>query len=520
MTYLAVSIMAESLETALAQAAMAAERGADMVEWRLDRFQGDPHQLRALIQRSPLPCVATARPTWEGGQDDGDETTRINKLCAAAQAGAVAIDLELLAVDRAEKLMALVRGPGGPAEAPRLILSSHDFESRPSDLTRRLGAMVEHDRCAIAKLAWRARSLRDNLEAFELIEGRTQPTIALCMGEAGLPSRVLAKKFGAFLTFASLGDDDATAPGQVSVEQLKEDYRWDAIGPETKVYGVIGWPVGHSLSPHIFNAGFGQVGHDGVYLPMPIPDAYEAFKATVLTWLEHQSLHFRGASVTIPHKQNLVRFVKEAGGRIEPLTERIGAANTLTVAEDGALTATNTDCPAALDAVAAALGSDRTSLAGRRVALIGAGGVARAIAAGFAHHGAEVVIHNRTAEHAEALAEDLSDDQHTLRAAALDALATEPYDIYINGTPLGMHPDVARSPMATWPEQLPEQAVAFDTVYNPLETRWLKEAAEAGCQTVRGIDMFVRQAIGQFESWTAQPAPADLFEQVVMDQLQ
>ncbi|MDX1564162.1 MAG: type I 3-dehydroquinate dehydratase, partial [Phycisphaeraceae bacterium] len=515
-----VSILVDQVESALSDAAVAAEHGAEMIEWRIDRFDGDTPQLSELIRRSPLPCIVTARPVWEGGLCELPEADRIERLCAAAEAGPAAIDLELAAVDRAAGLLERVRGGDDDSDRPRLILSSHDFESRPADLTRRLGAMWDHPRGAIAKIAWRARSVRDNLEAFELLRERTEPTIALCMGEYGLPSRLLARKFGGFLTFASLNDQTATAPGQVSVEAMKRLYRWDSIGPNTAVYGVIGWPVGHSLSPHIFNAGFDQVGFDGVDLPLPVPDAYEAFKATVATWCDMKPLHFRGASVTIPHKQNLLRFVRESNGRIDPLTERIGAANTLTIDPDGSLEATNTDCPAALEAICEAMETDTAGLAGRRAALIGAGGVVRAIAAGLTHHGAEVVIHNRTPERAEALAADLNDGASNVRAAPMEALATEPYDLYVNGTPVGMHPNTDQTPMARWPENLGDQTVAFDTIYNPLETRWLREAAEAGCRTVRGINMFVRQAARQFERWTGQPAPIELFEQTVRKQLQ
>ncbi len=223
--------------------------------------------------------------------------------------------------------------------------------------------------------------MRDNLEAFEILRRKLKPTIALCMGEAGLASRVLAKKFGALLTFAALdppsmagGPGMATAPGQPTIRDLKHLYRWDAIRPDTRVYGVIGHPVGHSLSPAFHNAGFDATGYDGVYLPLPIPPEYEHFKATLLSFLDYAPLHFRGASVTIPHKQNLLRLVQEQGGEIEPLAQRIGAANTLTVGDDGRLHAGNTDYAALLDAVADRWQTDREGLRGKRVVVLARAG--------------------------------------------------------------------------------------------------------------------------------------------------
>jgi len=514
-THLAVSIPVRDATGAAAQAAIAAERGATLVEYRIDRMD-DADAVRNLVQRSPLPCVVTCRPTWEGGACETAEADRLALLTAAAEAGAAYVDVELAADRHHPGFLDAIHLRAGDT---RLIFSSHDFLSRPDDLQRRVRTMTEDDRCAVVKIAWRARSLRDNLEAFELTEQRAKPTIALCMDEAGLPSRVLAKKFGALLTFAGLDDDSGTAPGQVGVETLKRLYRWDAIGPRTRVYGVIGHPVGHSLSPHLHNAGFEATGFDGVYLPMAIPPEYEHFKATVGSWLDHAPLHFRGASVTIPHKENLLRFVRDSGGTIEPLAERIGAANTLTVQEDGALHAANTDYAAALDAVCAALSISREQLAGRRIAVLGAGGAARAIVAGFAHHGAHVTIHNRTADKARVLAEAFADEPGAVETAGPDQLAEAEADVIVNATPLGMHPHTDATPVPQWPAAVGPETVVFDTIYNPARTRLLVEAESRGAKTVSGIEMFVRQAAAQFESWTSQTAPTAVFERLVRERL-
>ena len=210
---------------------------------------------------------------------------------------------------------------------------------------------------------------------------------------------------------------------------------------------MIGHPVGHSLSPAIHNAGFDHTAFNGVYLPMPIPPEYEHFKATVLTWLEHDALGFGGASVTIPHKANLLRFVEEQGGEIEPLSIQIGAANTLVKRDDGSLYCCNTDYAAAIDSLCEVGGMDREAMADKRIAVLGAGGAARAIVAGLSDLGATVVIYNRTREKADALAEAFGDAPGKVVAAPLENLCKSCCHAVVNCTPLGMHPHVDASPI-------------------------------------------------------------------------
>lgn len=511
--------MVDSVDAALAQAATAAERGADLVEFRVDRMP-DPARVAELVTRSPLPCILTCRPTWEGGEYAGEDGPRLDVFAAAlAQPRPPAyLDVELVAYERDEAFADRIHAMLHASPDTGLILSSHDFKTRPPDLLQRGDAMRQATACRVIKLAWRARSLRDNLEAMELPGMFAQPTIALCMGEFGLPSRVLAGKCGAFLTFAGLDDQTVTAPGQVGVATLKSLYRWDKVGPQTSVYGVVGWPVGHSLSPHLHNAGFDATGYDGVYLPMPVPPEYEHFKATLSAWLDEPGLRFQGASVTVPHKENLLRFVREMGGEVEPLAARIGAANTLTVRGDGKPYASNTDYAAALHAVCDAMGITPDGLTGRRVAVIGAGGAARAVVAAFATHGASVVIYNRTLEKAEQLAALCEGLPGKVVAAGMGHLCKSCCEVFINCTPIGMHPNVDETPIPDWPK-VTDRTVVFDTIYNPLQTRLLREARAAGCTVISGVEMFTRQAAAQFEQWTGQPAPRELFERVVREKL-
>jgi 3-dehydroquinate dehydratase/shikimate dehydrogenase len=362
-----------------------------------------------------------------------------------------------------------------------------------------------------------ARSIRDNIEAFELVQKPLRPTIALCMGDAGLISRVLAKKFGAFLTFASLRDESATAPGQVTIADMKRLYRWDALNPKTKVYGVVGSPIMHSMSPAIHNAAFDTVGHDGVYLPMLVQPGYESFKAFMESFLAFAPLDLSGLSVTIPHKENALRYLKDRGAEVEPLAEQIGAVNTIVIdrADDVKLRGINSDYAAILDTITSALNIDRKDLAGKRVAVIGAGGTGRTAVAALAAQGATVVVYNRTKDRADELAAAFDGKSGKVVAARLEKLCDSCCEIFINTTSLGMHPNIDASAFGDRQPQLTPQTLVFDTVYNPMETRLLKQAKAAGAITVGGVEMFVRQAVRQFEAWTGRPAPIDVMRHVI-----
>ncbi len=517
MTLIAVPILVHDTQDALRQAHAAQDAGADLVELRLDVFTDDPDAAVDLLAKCPLPAIVTIRPEWEGGQYDGEETDRVALLerLGTAEHPPAYLDVELAAYQRSANLrqkinLAVDRDDRPRPAHARLILSTHDFQTRPADLTRRLTDMARHDVCRVVKAAWRARSIRDNLEAFELMAAAVKPTIALCMGDAGLMSRVLAKKFGALLTFARLNDNDpGTAEGQPTVDQLKTLYRWDHLGTNTRVFGVIGHPVAHSLSPAVHNAGFSAIGYDGVYLPMPVAPSYEAFKATLASFLDVAPLHLTGLSVTIPHKENLLRFANEVNAHVDDLTRRIGAANTLTRDEAGNLQVTNTDYTAAVESVLSVL-PDASLPPQTRVAVLGAGGAARAAVAGFTDAGGHVTVYNRTASKAAELAQAFHADHAPLdQAPAADA------QVIINCTSLGMHPHVDDSPLPADAPCLTPGTVVFDTIYNPHQTLLLRHAQAAGCLTVPGRDMFLRQAAAQFTLWTSHAAPLDAMQQAL-----
>ncbi|MHC4447869.1 MAG: type I 3-dehydroquinate dehydratase, partial [Planctomycetota bacterium] len=417
MTLIAAAIWvrdAGETEGALGRAEKATQAGARLIEWRVDALAEKPKAIdpiRRLVQESPAPCIVTCRPREEGGEFDGDDEhrSRLFESLVKADHPPRYIDLELAALERDEQLRRGLTEAVHESARRRdvhtnLILSAHDFERRPPDLFQKIERMTDESACAVIKVAWQARSLRDNLEAFDLLVERRKPMIALCMGRFGLLSRVLAPKFGGMLTYAADHPQAATAPGQPTINTLADRYRFDRINPQTKVYGVIGWPVEQSMGPVVHNAGFDAAGHNGIYLPLPVPPEWEHFKATAGALIDHERLDFCGASVTSPHKAHLLRFLSERGGTIEPAAAEIGAANTLIVSEDGALECLNTDAPAVLDALCAAMGIEPAALAGKRIAILGAGGVARAAVWSLSRCGANVIIFNRTAARAEALA--------------------------------------------------------------------------------------------------------------------
>jgi 3-dehydroquinate dehydratase / shikimate dehydrogenase len=207
---------------------------------------------------------------------------------------------------------------------------------------------------------------------------------------------------------------------------------------------------------------------------------------------------------------------------VEPLAERIGAANTLAVRDDGTLYAANTDYAAALDAVCDGMGITREDLKDLRVAVIGAGGAARAIVAGFAQYGATVVVYNRTPEKAQALVDQFNGHTGQVVAARLDKLCDSCCQVFINCTPIGMHPNMDETPIPQPPtggNGWGPGTVVFDTIYNPVQTRLLREARAAGCVTISGTEMFVRQAAAQFKLWTGKDAPIEAFRRVLSERL-
>ena len=481
-----------------------AEKGAQLVELRLDWLARLPNLAR-LTKDRPTPVVITCRRKSDHGRWTGSEDQRITVLRSAIAAEVDYVDLE---EDVAQQIPRF-------GDTKRIV-SHHDFEQTPDNVEEIHARLCKLDP-DIVKLVTMANSARDMVRVLRLVKESDVPTIGFCMGEWGLASRVLCGKFGAPYTYASFSTRRAVAPGQLSFDDMKDLYRYDKIDSETQVFGVLGDPIGHSLSPLIHNTALREAGLNCVYLPFRVAE-----KELSPTLDEFELFDVRGYSVTIPHKEAVLEKVQHQDGPVQT----IGAANTLVRDDQGQWHASNTDYDAALESIRVGLSSGSTGdaesevatdspatqLEGKKVLMLGAGGVARAIGLGIVRAKAELTISNRTHQRAISLADELG-CQHTpwVDRDLVDV------DILINCTAVGMHPNVDESPFsADW---LNDQMLVFDTVYNPEETMLIGQARKQGCRTVTGMEMFVRQAAMQFERFTGKAAPLEQMRKTVQQHI-
>lgn len=512
MTYLAVPIAAKTLQEAEEQIQAAVAAGAELLELRTDYLVHLSVELAlgvidAARQLAPgLPIIVTCRDYQQGGTLRHPNDLRTDVLTAAVRAGADFIDVEyenFISVAIGSKIsLAISTGMG-----TRLILSDHNFQTKFRNITKHYWEIANVFSGAIPKLVYSAHHINDCFDILDLQHGARSEMIAFCMDEPGFMTRILTKKFYGLVTFANIGAKTATAPGQPTVEQLRDLYRWDSIDAQTEFYGVIGDPIAHSLSPAVHNACFNGAGLNKVYVPLLVAGEQADFNAFMDNILSRPWLGFKGFSVTIPHKESALNYVKSKGGVIDPLAERIGAANTIII-NGSKLSAYNTDCIAAIDAITAGLGIDKAGLRKMPVAVIGAGGGARAVVAGLADADAKVKIYNRTVERAKHLAGDFKCDYDSL-----DSIHKLKEKLIVNCTSIGMHPHIDASPVDV--KLLQKHMAVFDTVYTPPETLLLKHARQTGCKTISGVDMFLKQAAEQFKLFTGREANAGIMKKVL-----
>ncbi len=266
-----------------------------------------------------------------------------------------------------------------------------------------------------------------------------------------------------------------------------------------RLFGIIGNPVGHSLSPAMHNAALTALGVDGIYLPIQPENLEDEFRRL-------REDGFVGVSVTIPYKVAVMDLVD----RLDPMARKIGAVNTLFFQDEPAgrrCTGYNTDWLGAERALAEVL-----DLAGARVLLIGAGGAARAVGFGLARAGAELFLSNRSEEKGKALAAQLN-----CPFVPLEQLSAVRAEALVNTTSVGMAPDTEAMPLPV--ELIPRFGVVMDIVYAPLETRLLREAARCGCRTVDGLRMLLYQGAAQFRLWTGLEAPVEVMRQSLLTAL-
>ncbi|WP_337176379.1 shikimate dehydrogenase [Paludisphaera sp.] len=463
----------------------AAAAGADMVELRVDCLRREPDLKRLLDQRF-TPLVFTIRRAVDGGMWRGDEEKRRAILREAIALGVDYVDLE-------DDVAGEIRRFG----KTKRIVSHHDMKKTPADLDEVANRCGEKDP-DVVKIAAMAGSMADASRILGIGRGARFPTIAIAMGEVGRFTRVLNAKFGAPFSYVGYNPERVFAPGMFYLNELRKDYLYHQIDAETEVFGVIGDPIGHSLSPAVHNAAFRALGLNKVLVPFLVPKGgLEAFFRDV-AWMG-----VKGCSVTIPHKEDLIPLLQHK----ENSVDRVGSCNTVAIDAEGVRTGYNTDYRAAMDSLEAAMGGgeagEASPLVDKQVLILGAGGVARSIAFGLVRRGAAVTIVNRHEERATRLAEEVG-----CRSANWGARATIIADVIINCTPVGMHPNVDDTPLP--PGAFHRSGiVVFDTIYHPENTMMLKLARERGCSTLTGVDMFLRQAALQFKIYTGQDAPIE-----------
>jgi 3-dehydroquinate dehydratase/shikimate dehydrogenase len=460
-----------------------ADNGVQLVELRVDYIQGAV-QIKRLLKDRPCPVIVTCRRASEGGRWEQSEEARLLVLRTAIVEGADYVDLE-------DDIAAKVPRYG----KTKRIVSHHDFGKTPADLTllhKRLAALDAD----IVKIATMANHPMDNLRMLELVHSSKVPTVGICMGDIGVPTRILTGRAGAPFTFATFQDDRVMAPGQIGWRQMRDVYRYDAVTSATRVYGVVADPVAHSLSPVVHNAALAAAGIDAVYVPFRVPaEQFDEFLSNAPRW------PLAGLSVTIPHKETVLRHCR----RQDDLVKAIGAANTLAFGPDG-ISAFNTDATAAVESLEAAIAeqellADGSGMPVKTALVLGAGGAARAVAFGLKRKGIDVTVTSRTAERADKIAAAVG-----CKAVAWNSRYRLPYDCLVNATPVGMHPNVDETPYEK--DHLRPYMIVFDTVYNPENTLLMKEARATGCRTITGVEMFVRQAAIQFRIWHGvDPAP-------------
>jgi 3-dehydroquinate dehydratase/shikimate dehydrogenase len=484
----------------------AAKQGATLIELRLDYLAKAP-DFKRLLEKKPCAMVATVRRPVDGGTWKGTEEARQTLLRQAIVAGFDWVDLETDIADQVRRFRNVKR-----------IVSYHNMREMPADLEEIHRKMCRQD-ADVVKLAVRSHHPTDNLRVLKLLEKPAKPTVAFCIGDMGMPSRILGAKYGAPFTYGAFNKERGIAPGLPSYAELKTVYFYDQINAGTKVYGVLGDPVAHSLSPLIHNQAFRSLGINAIYLPFRVPRAElpEFLKA-------FEALPVLGYSVTLPHKEAAARLAARQEGAVA----KTKAANTLVRQAEagGGFVAYNTDYQGVLESLKNNLPPPPAPMPGqvelpvatfvgtrpfesRTVLVVGAGGIARAVVHALHNEGALVTVTNRTAERAHQLAEEIGN----LRVVDWAARHSVICDLVINCTSVGMHPNIDETPIHA--SFLKPGLMVFDTVYTPEQTLLVKEARQRGCHVVTGVDLFVRQAALQFHLFTAREPPIDVMRQVI-----
>jgi 3-dehydroquinate dehydratase / shikimate dehydrogenase len=466
-------------------------RDNPFMEFRLDYLPKPalalPRIKRFLETHPGAIVIATCRRAANGGKFRGSIVSQLDILGKAAATGCQMVDVEIQTANKCKP--ALIQKLRTRAA---LVLSYHDFRAT-KNLDDALEKMLAYP-ADYYKIVSTATTLSDNVAIIKFLarEGDRHSLVGMCMGEQGIISRVLGVRAGSVFTFASASAGQETAPGQVTAQELRSVYRIEQVDVATRVYGVVGDPIAHSLSPAIMNAAFRRENVNAVYVTLHAKTLKD-----LLTCVKEIPIH--GISVTMPYKEAILQHLDNSDSH----TTKVGACNTVVRAQDGKLYGFNTDTAGVIRPIEKRL----STIEGARVLVIGAGGAARAAVFALKERGAEVYILNRSLAHAKKLAH-----QSRARIMKRPDLKKMAFDVIINATPLGMGANSRETPLQ---DKEINTRYVFDMVYDPPETRFMKLAKERGAQIIPGIEMFVHQAARQFEIWTGKPAPWDEMLRVV-----
>jgi 3-dehydroquinate dehydratase/shikimate dehydrogenase len=487
----------EDTLSGLTAATVRAADNADLIELRLDGLQ--PQELRDvstklknLINSISRPVILTLRSSEEGGYRPLTKTQRQTFWQEYVESNAALFDIEL------DLVTELTNSDGDDQpDWSRVICSRHYFHEAPNQLEDVYEQMA-FTPARILKLAINANDIVDCIDLFKLLERadrEQRDLIAIAMGDAGVITRILGPSRGSFLTYGAAEVEKGTAPGQILASELRAVYRIDKIDRDTVVTGLVGLPVVHSVSPHMHNAAFQASGLNGVYLPLEVHDLDGFFRRMVVARTREFEWNLRGLSITAPHKVGVMKFLDW----MDPVAQEIGAVNTI-VLQDERLLGYNTDADGFIEPLTQRIGS----LSGVRAAVIGAGGAASAAVFALQQHNVDVRLFARSPANAETISR-----RFNISCESLGNVSFGGNDIVINATPLGSIGEKVNETPAT-AQQLRGSRLVYDLVYNPIETRFMREGNEAGCDVLGGLEMLVAQARRQFKLMTNTDISSEL----------
>ncbi|MDR1836597.1 MAG: type I 3-dehydroquinate dehydratase [Treponema sp.] len=472
----------------------------DLVELRVDCLDSDE---RLYIRRFPelagMPVILTIRRDIDGGYFIGGEGARVKLLARGLAYANVDSRFNFAYVDIEDDFDVPSLEEAARTFGTRIIRSCHKFDGVINDIPAKIKSM-QHSGDEIVKVAVTAKTTSDVLQVFRAAKTcADQEKILICMGHFGIYSRILAERFGSFLTYSSaLSETEIPgAAGQLDVKELTELYRFRKISKKTKIYGVVGYPLMSSVSPWFFNTVFDLENTDAVYVPFPVN--------SIDNFLElAKELDIQGLSITVPYKESVLSGLEKCSAAVQS----IGACNTMYRYEDGWV-GENTDCTGFSDSLLYFLG--RKNLKWQKITIIGAGGAARAVAAEIHRLDGKALILNRTVHKARSLA-----FQYNFRWGGLDKQGIELMlkynDIIIQTSSVGMEGYETSDPLEIY--NFSGNETVMDLIYTPAETAFLKRAAAAGCKTINGYDMVIRQACLQYGCFMGREIPKELLSRV------